>query len=332
MLVPINDCAAVTGHVRDPARVLLLFRDKESTSTIPMSHTLASFAVSTTLDKVVCFDVVIFAISNPGKTLKSNVLIDVHLMKDNSKTFKYDDSVKRVPARLVCQHPLVPLGYTCLLYQASDNAKDSVKVLRVACIVNVTAFLAVFQPAPLYFKADLHPFALPSDHPMLTYPSSVKSSMTNPFDYYMPLDHLIPFVNVGDFIYVKFIPECLHLALVKSHTDNPFVVSVLLILLYKPIDFDETCYGANEAAQTFFAGSTVQDGVGESQVLNEDKELKVLSFLVGEVNEVSLNLKNYVLGKTVFLVLIHKENTPLIPPSYPRLMPFCFLHSSGNTR
>jgi len=258
ILVSINDSSALTGHIRDPARVLLLFRDKDSTVSIPMSHTLAAFPVSSTLNKVVGSDVVIFATSNLGKTLKSNVLIDVHLMQDNSKTFNHEDSVKKVPCRSVCQHPLVPLGCIFFHYQAADNAKDALKVLRVACTVDVKAVTTAFNPVPLYFLADLYPFVLPSFHPMFTYPATLKSAMTNPYDFYRPLDHVIPFANVGDFLFIKGIPECLHLACVKSDTDNPFELVVLLVLLHKPVDFDETCYGAIEAAKSFFSGPSFQ--------------------------------------------------------------------------
>jgi len=274
-----------------------------------MSDTLASFSVSGTLERIVSFEVVVFATSNLGKYLKSNVMMDVHLMQDNSKTFNFEDSVKKVYSRFVCQHPLVPRGCPFLYYQASDNAKDSLKVLRVACAVDVKAFTANFEPAPLYFIADLYPFLLPSHHPMLTYATSVKSAMTNPFDFGRPLDHLIPFVNLGDFLYLKVIPECLHLACVKSHTDDPFKVSVLLVLLFKPVDFDENCYGANEAAKSFVSGAVFPEECGDTQVHGTVNERNGLSFNVGEVTEVSLNLsKNYTLGKNLFLVLIRHES------------------------
>jgi len=283
-----------------------------------MSHTRAEFPVSSTLNKVVGSDVVIYATSNLGKTLKSNVMIDVHLMQDNSKTFNHEDSVKKVPCRFVCQHPLVPLGCTFFHYQAAENAKDAPKALRVACTVDVKALTAAFNPVPLYFVADLYPFLLPSYHPMFTYTATVKSAMTNPFDFSRPLDHLIPFANVGDFLFIKRIPECLHLACVKSLTDNPFVVIVLLVLLHKPLDFDETCYGANEAAQSFLSGAVVPDETAESQVGGTVKELNGLSCIVGEVTEVSLNLsKDYKFGQTLFLVLIHLHNMLFKSSFYP---------------
>ena len=333
MLVPINDYEALTGHIRDPARVLLLHRDKDSASTFPISHSLASFSVSATLNATVNFEVVINATSNLGKYLKSNVMIDVHRMQDNFKTFNYEDSVKKVYSRYVCQHPLVPLGFSFLHYQASDNAKETVKVLRVACTVDVKAVTTPFQPVPLYFVADLYPFLLPSDHAMLTYAASVKSAMTNPFDFYRPLDHLIPLVNVGDFLYIKVIPECLHLACVKSHTDDPFRVIVLLELLFKPVGFDGTCYGAHEAAKSIFSGAVLSDESGESQVPGTVNELNALSFVEGEVTEVCLNLsKDFTLGKTLFLVLTHQENMHLNEHHVIQFHAFLFfLLSSGRT-
>ena len=215
--MPINDCAALTDSINDPSRVLLLHREQGSLTSIPFSHDKASFPLSTKQNRTVTFDVVIFGNSNIGEKVNSNAMIDVHLMVDNMKSFRYSPSVHSVPSRLVCQHPLVPLGFYFLYYQASDNAKQSVKALRLACAVDLKAVTYSINPVPLYFKAELYPFGRPSSHKMFAYKADVRSRSTNPFEFCLPLDHLAPFFHVGDIVILKIIPECSHFFGTKSH-------------------------------------------------------------------------------------------------------------------
>jgi len=307
MLVPINERAALTESINDPSRVLLLHREQGYLTSIPISADRAYFSLSTLLNRTVSFDVVVFAQSNPGKKVNSNAMIDVHLMVDNRKTFNYNPSVHSVPSRLVCQHPLVPLGSIFLYYQDSGNAKQSVKVLRLACAVDIKAVTASINPAPVYFKADLFPFALPSDHRMLTYETDVRSRFTNPYEFCLPLDHLLPFLNLGDMVILKIIPECLHLACVTSHTDDLFEVSMLLQLVFKPDTLDKEVYSSNEGAKSVRDGPVTESEPGELDVRNAASQPKPLSFIVGEVTEVYINVKNYVLQDTLFLVLFQEE-------------------------
>jgi hypothetical protein len=331
MLVPVNERAALTESINDPSRVLLLHREEGYLTSIPISADRANFSLSTLLNRTVSFDVVVFAKSNPGKKVNSNAMIDVHLMVDNTKTFNYHPSVHSVPSRLVCQHPLVPLGFNFLYYQDSGNAKQSVKVLRLACTVDIKAVTASINPVPVYFKADLFPFALPTDHPMLTYKADVRSRFTNPYAFSVPFDHLAPFLNVGDLVILKIIPECLHLACVTSHTHDPFEVSMLLQLVFKPDSLDKEVYTSNEGAKSVRDGPVTETEPGESDVRNAALQHKPLSFIVGEVTEVYISVKNYVLQDTLFLVLFQEECTPMHPSRSPWLMRFSSVRSSGNT-
>ena len=178
-LVPLSDAAALTEFFHDPARVLLLHR--EPSSHVPkISNAIISFPSSTATLSAVSFEVVVLATCNQGKKVKSSAMIEVHLMADNARKFNTTVSTYSVPSRLVCQHPLVPRGQMVLYFHTSDSSRDQVQPLRVACIVDVIAqCTSVFGPVPVYFKAELVPYAIPVDHEIFTYSADVRSRATN---------------------------------------------------------------------------------------------------------------------------------------------------------
>jgi hypothetical protein len=82
---------------------------------------------------------------------------------------------------------------------------------------------------------------------------------------------------------------------------------MLLQLVFKPDTLDKEVYSSNEGAKSVRDGPVTESEPGELDVRNAASQPKPLSFIVGEVTEVYINVKNYVLQDTLFLVLFQEE-------------------------
>ena len=155
-------------------------------------------------------------------------MINIHLMADNLNQFNLTEAFFKVPSRFVSPHPLLPRGTRVLIHHSVEGTKKGPKALRVGTVVRVLAVTSQVCPMPIYFTAQLLPFGLPKGHELLK-SNDEGYGFKNPYDFCLPLDHLIPFFTPGDYITLKLIRECVHVACVFKSTKSPFVLQVLLI-------------------------------------------------------------------------------------------------------
>ena len=248
------------------------------------------------------FDVVVFSVKNKGKKINSNPMVHIHLMSDNLNQFHLSDASFEVASRLVCPHPLLPRGTKVLIHQSVEGTKKSLKALRVGTVARVVAVTSQVCTMPLYFRAQLLPFGLPKEHKFLE-SNDGDYGFQNPYDFSLALDHLIPFLTPGDFITLKLVRECVHVACVLKSTDSPFRFQVLLQLVHKPTEMQMSEF---IDAQRCFSNSHRTDEVSafEAQTAEDEpaEDEPTLAFEVGKVQVLPLTIKTCVLNKTLWLV------------------------------
>ena len=320
--------SGLTEYREDPDRVLLLQRSGAVPISIklPASKKMESFPLSDSVQTSVPFDVVVFSCENKVKKITTNVHVHVHTMMDNLNVFNLSGSTYEVPSRLLCPHPLLPKGTRILVHHMHEGGKRAVKLLRVATVAEVVAVKTNVSPIPLYFKAELLPFGLPKDN--LRWHASEEQSpvFINPFNFSVPVDHLIPFLHPGNLIILKLVAECVHVACIVKRTDSPFAFHVLLQLAFKPELLTEDNF--NQAASFARISKSLANLSGGDEEFDASAEQGFsLSFDVGTVQKAKISVLNSTLNKTLWLVALYLQN------SFASLyITFTFVLTIGNPR